>query len=341
MKKNVLGKTGVEVTEMGFGAWAIGGSGRGLNYGQVSEKESLNCLETYLEAGGNHIDTARGYNNSERSIGLILKDPRKREQVFLASKTGQNNPEGIQEELEKSLRLLQTEYLDLYYMHAPPDDVDGMNRNFDVFEQLRDEGKIHFIGASIKGPNVTQDTIDLCRQYINTGRIDAIELIYSILRQKNSEIFHEAKAKGVGLVGRTSLESGFLTGEYKPGHKFAETDHRSRWPEERLRKILECIQDLERTVVKPPYEALSQIAIRFAMTPDAIASTIVGAESAEHVRQNLRVLEMPPLDEDLMARLVREYGDRGAALAGGWRAAVAPHRRSRCPPPLGGWGGGW
>lgn len=310
MRLNVLGKTGVEVTEMGFGAWAIGGSGEGLNYGDVSEKEALACLETYIEAGGNHIDTARYYNDSERIVGLILKNPEKRARIFLASKSIQNDPEGIRTDLEESLRLLQTEYLDLYYIHMPPDDIDRMERDLDMFEQLRDEGRIRFIGASIKGPAVTQATVDLCRQYTNTGRVDVIQLIYSVFRQKTREIFQEAKTKNVGLVGRTSLESGFLTGKYKPGHEFTGRDHRKRWSSECFLKVLECAQELKETAVKPPYETLAQIAVRFAMLPDAIASTIVGAKSVEQTRANLRSLEMPPLDQKLVGRLVGEYGYR-------------------------------
>ena len=312
MRTNILGRTRVELAEIGLGTWPIGGSGKVLNYGEVSEKEALACLETYIEAGGNHIDTARAYNDSERRIGLILKDPKKREKLFVASKTPSNDPEGIRKAVEESLRLLQTEYVDLYYMHMPPDDVDEMNRALDAYEQLREEGKIRFIGASIKAGHISQATVDLCRQYMDTGRVDVIELIYSIIRQKTREIFQEAKAKNVGLVGRTALENGFLTGKYKPGHEFSESagDHRHRWTGERLRRILAEAQKLKETAVKPPYETLIQVAIRFAMMPDAIASTIVGAKSVKQVRENLRVLELPPLDQELVDRLIKEYSGR-------------------------------
>ena len=315
MKRNVLGRTGVEVSEMGFGAWAIGGEGDGFNYGDVPEKGALACIETYLDAGGNHIDTARYYNESERIIGLILRDPSRREQVFLASKTVQDCVEGIRGELEESLRLLQTDHIDLYYMHLPPDGVAEMNLHFDVFEQLREEGRIRFIGASIKGPDVTQATVDLCRQYIDTDRLDVIQLIYSIFRQGTREIFDHAQANRVGLVGRTALESGFLTGKYEPGHGFSGNDHRQRWAG-RLKQILECAQDLKSTAVKPPYETLAQVALRFAMAPDAIGSTIVGAKSAQQTKANLAALDLPPLDQELVERLVTDYRERTAEFNG-------------------------
>ena len=316
IKKNVLGRTGVEVSELGFGAWAIGGAGEGFNYGDVSEKEAIACTEAYLEAGGNHIDTARYYNDSERILGLVLENPSVREHVFLASKAWEHGFEGVRGNLEESLRLLQTDYIDLYYMHVPPDDVDEMNREFDVFEQLRAEGKIRFIGASIKGPDVTQATVDLCRQYINSGRLDVIQLVYSIFRQKAREILEEAKANSVGLVGRTSLESGFLTGKYGLGHEFTGKDHRQRWGS-RLDRILGCAQDLKQTAVEPPYETLTQVAIRFAMLPDAIGSTIVGAKSVAQMQANLKTVDLPPLDQKLAHRLVSEYRDRTEEFNGG------------------------
>jgi aryl-alcohol dehydrogenase-like predicted oxidoreductase len=221
-----------------------------------------------------------------------------------------NDPGGIRSDLETSLRLLQTDWIDLYYIHMPPDDLDGMNRDLDVFEQLRDEGKIRFIGASVKGPDVTQATVDLCRQYIDTGRVDAIQLIYSIFRQRTRDIFGLAQKRGVGLVGRTCLESGFLTGKYPPGHTFAGKDHRSRWGGERLRRILTCAQELREAAVAPPYETLAQVAIRFAMLPAAIATTIVGARTVDQTRANLAALGLPRLSPALVLHLIGELGHR-------------------------------
>ena len=311
IEKRELGRTGAAVSELGFGAWAIGGAGSGFGYGEVSEREARECLEAYLTAGGNHIDTARYYNRSEAVIGRLLADLDARDRVFLASKAWQHGENGIRENLETSLRELQTDCIDLYYIHVPPADPAEMNRELDAFEALRDQGKIRFIGASIKGPRVTQQTVDLCRQYIRTGRVHAIQLIYSIFRQKNREVFDEAAAAGVGLVARTVLESGFLTGKYEPGHRFErDGDHRKRWDEESLCRILETAQDLSRTAVPPEYESLAQVAIRFAMRPQAITSTIVGARTPAQTESNLHALQASPLPESLVSRLVDEFGGR-------------------------------
>jgi aryl-alcohol dehydrogenase-like predicted oxidoreductase len=298
------------VSEMGFGAWAIGGTGKGFHYGDVPEADALACLGAYIEAGGNHIDTARYYNESERIIGSFLAGTGAREHVFLATKTFETTHDGIRRELDESLCLLRTDCVDLYYLHMPPEEPAEMHAALDVLEQLRDEGIIRVIGASIKGPDVTDSTVALCRQYIGTGRVDAIQVIYSIFRQKIGEVFAEAAENGVALVGRTCLESGFLTAKYKPGHQFPEGDHRSRWGRDRLDGALASAQELSETVVHPPYESLSQVAIRFAMAPDAICSTLVGAKSPKQVRPNLRALELPPLAHELLKGLARDYGHR-------------------------------
>lgn len=299
-----LGNTGIVVSDVGFGAWAIGG----VQYGDVSEADAVDALETYFEQGGNFVDTARAYHESERIIGEVTARLGNRDDIVIASKTKQLTAADIRNELETSLRLLQRDYVDLYYLHAPPDDIDEMNRILDVFSKLKDEGKIKLIGASVKGPNVTQHTVDLCRQYIQSGRVNVLQVIYSIFRQQNEEIFPEAQAQGVGIVARTSLESGFLTGKYKPGHSFSGSDHRQRWSKQRLEIILSHVADVEQLAVKPPYETLSQVALRFALDTPGIDSIIPGAKNSDQLRSNLSILDLPPLDEAVYNELKARYG---------------------------------
>jgi len=314
LEKRMMGRTGVKVTALGFGAWPIGGA----KYGAVSESEAVETIETYLAAGGNHIDTAPGYGNSELYLGKVLSGGW-REKVFLATKThggrSQETLPQIRKDLEESLRLLQTDYLDLYYLHSPPDDKDAMNRTLDEFEALKAEGILRAIGASVNGPNVTQKTVELCRQYIDSGRVDALEVVYSILRQLNAGVLDYAKEKGVGIVTRTVIESGFLSGKYKPGHVFRSTetsvDHRSRWSDETQTKIFELVSEMEKVAVRPPYENLAQVAIRFALAPAGVTSVIVGARSAEQVKRNMAVEALPPIDNDIMERLKQDYMDVG------------------------------
>ena len=314
LEKRVIGRTGVQLTALGFGAWPIGG----VKYGVVSESGAVKTIYAYLEAGGNHIDTARGYGDSELYLGKVLSEGW-RDKVFVASKThgggSVDTIPQIRSDLETSLRLLQTEYLDLYYLHRPPDDLDTMNRTLDEFEALKSEGKIRAIGASVKGPNVTPKTVDLCKQYIDSGRVDALEVVYSILRQLNAGVFDYAKEKGWDIIARTAIESGFLSGKYKPGHIFKSTDtsvdHRSRWSDETQTKIFELVSEMGKNAVRPPYENLAQVAIRFALAPAGVTSVIVGARNAEQVNRNMAIEKLPPIDEDIMERLRKDYRDVG------------------------------
>ncbi len=299
-----LGKTGVHVSDVGFGAWAIGG----VQYGTVTEADAVETLETYFEAGGNFIDTARAYHVSERIIGEVITRLGNSDDIIIASKTKQLTADGIRDEVETSLRVLQRDYIDLHYLHAPPDDPDEMNRILDVFSELKAAGKIKLIGASIKGPDVTQHTVDLCRQYINSGRVDALQVIYSIFRQQNEKMFAEAHDNGVGIVVRTALESGFLTGKYKPGHEFSGNDHRKRWSKQRLETILAHVANVEQLALKPPYETLSQVALRFALDTPGVDTIIPGAKNAKQLRSNLSILDLPPLDESVYTQLKQRYG---------------------------------
>lgn len=306
MKKRTLGNTGFQVTEISFGAWAIGSRA----YGQVTEQDARECLQAYIEGGGNLIDTARQYDESEAVIGRFVRDTGMRKDVFIASKTKANDEVGIRRDTVESLSLLKTDYIDLHYLHAPPDGPAEMERALEVFERLKEEGKIRAIGASIKGPDVSQRTLDLCKQYIHTGKIDAIQCIFSILRQKNRSIFKAALEGGVGIVARTPLESGFLTAKYPPGTEFAEKDHRRRYGKAVLSHILECVEELNDTVVTPPFETLSQVSIRFALDQENVTTVLLGAKTRQQMLANLKVLELPRLPKQLLDQLVRAYGER-------------------------------
>jgi aryl-alcohol dehydrogenase-like predicted oxidoreductase len=298
-----IGNTGLMVSDIGFGAWAIGG----VQYGSVSRSDAETTIEAYIESGGNFIDTARAYHASEEILGEVLKRLGILDRIIIASKTKALDEAGVRADVEASLRLLQRDHIDLYYLHSPPDDPDDMNRLLDVFEALKQEGKIRFIGASIKGPDVTQDTVDLCRQYIQSGRVNALQIIYSIFRQKNASMFAEAHQAGVGIVARTSLESGFLTGKYRPGQTFSGDDHRKRWSKARLETILGHVADLEAQLVKPPYQTIAQVALRFALDTPGVDTIIPGAKNVNQMQANLSVGELPPLDPAVYQLLVDQY----------------------------------
>ena len=280
--KSILGRTDFKVSKLGFGCWPSGS----FHYGKVTKKNASESLDTYLNAGGNFIDTARGYKQSESIIGKTLnKNDRKK--IILCSKTHELDHLKIEKDLEKSLKLLKTDYLDIFYLHAPPDTIYEMEKVLSLFEKLKKEGKIRAIGASIKGCDVTQKTVNLSNQYIKSNKIDVLQVIYNIFRQKNSEVFKTAKDYKVGIVARTILENGFLTGKYLPGHVFSGHDHRKRWNRKKLFYILEQTRKIKKVYLKPPFKSVSEIAMKFIHNNSLVSVSIIGSKSPLQTQVNI------------------------------------------------------
>jgi aryl-alcohol dehydrogenase-like predicted oxidoreductase len=297
MRFKQFGRTGLQVSEVGFGAWAIGSE----HYGPVAEADAADAITAYINAGGNFIDTARGYARSEPIIGKTLQALKARDRVVLCSKIWPNTAAEIEAACNESLKQLQTDHIDLMYLHNPPDSVDEMNQVLDVYDRLKAAGKIRFIGASIKGPDVTGKTVDLCQQYIASGRVDALQVIFSMLRQRNREMMADATRAGVAVVARTVLESGLLSGKYRRGHQFPpgfpKGDHRSRCNGPKLDSILTAVRDLESSVVAPPFTSVQQVAIRYALDEPGVTVAIPGAKTRTQVEANIAVASLPPLGE--------------------------------------------
>lgn len=285
----------------GFGGWGLGGRA----YGPVARRTAEATLQRFLELGGAFIDTAEAYGESEEIIGGVLAGAGARGQVVLATKTQHHAPGLIRRSLEQSLRRLRTEYVDVYQIHLPPDDEAQMESVIDAFEQLRAEGKVRLVGASIKGPRVTDETVALCRQYLRTGRINALQVIYSALRPRNAAVFAEAAAAGIAIIARTVLENGFLSGKFAADHIFPEGDHRNRWSAERRGRLLSSVARVSAAL--PGGGGIGQAAIRFALTPAEVSVVIPGATSPAQVEQNWRAAARGLLSAGERERLRREF----------------------------------
>lgn len=275
----------------GFGGWAIGGRA----YGPVDRATARAALIRFVELGGVFIDTAGAYGDSEEIIGAVLDELRCRDRVVLATKTQCHNPTDIRRELERSLRRLRTDRIDLYQIHNPPEAPAAIDGVVGTFDGLRAAGLIRRVGASVKGPRVTTDTLALARTYMATGRIDALQVIFSVLRPHMSALWSEAKVLGVTVVARTVLESGFLTGKFPPGHVFTPGDHRHRWPADQLVSLLEKVGEAGTD--------LAALAVRYALTPPAVNVIIPGAKTPEQVEANWRAAAAGPLPATEVARL--------------------------------------
>lgn len=317
METRRFGRTGWEVSEIGFGAWPIGQRSNGSgSYGVVDPDEGRRVVERYVELGGNFIDTARAYGTSEEIIGRCSFMKERRESVFIATKTHSTSSEEklpeIETDLQTSLRNLQTDYVDLYQIHTPPEDPELIKRLIEILQRFKEKGLIRAIGASVKGPDVTQATVDLACTYIDTGEIDAVQIIYSMFRRAHDRTVERARESDVAVIARTVLESGFLSGKYEPGTTFPD-DHRRRWGADRLTHLLEAAGDLKEHAVRSPFESLAQVAIRFALMADGVSTVIPGAKRVSQVENNVAVSDMPDIDPDIMTRIREGYpgiGDR-------------------------------
>jgi aryl-alcohol dehydrogenase-like predicted oxidoreductase len=187
-----------------------------------------------------------------------------------------------------------------------------MHRLLDAFLALKKAGKARLIGASVKGPDVTEDTVRLAQQYVDSGKIDVLQLIYSVFRQKNRAVFSYAQQNGVGIVARTVLESGFLTGKYAPGQRFGDPDHRQRWQGARLDNLLGEAQELHRQCEQHNRWSLHHAAMRFAYEEPAIDCIIPGAKRPDQVASNVSVADGAQLPPLLKAHFYDHYCGRDA-----------------------------
>lgn len=306
MEKKRWNKLGFEVSHVGFGAWGIGGS----KVGNTTVIESDAAILAYLEKGGNFIDTAPTYGDSEAHICKVLKEFKTTDPVYICTKTKFGETMDtvceIRKSCEKSLTNLGRDCIDVFYLHMPPEDDEVIDAALSELESLRKEGKIKAIGASIKGPAVTEKTSALCKKYIDSKRIDVIELVYSILRQKNYDIMQYARKNNVEIVARTVLESGLLTGKYGKGYRFEESDHRSRW-NPAMDDIAEYVKRIQDDYTDAQFPTSAALALGFALKEESISSIILGAKNPDQVNRNFEMLKIGELSDERYEILRRDF----------------------------------
>ena len=243
MKYRRLGATGLKVSEIGFGAWGIGGDVNGsVAYGPTDDKDSRRALQRAFELGIRFYDTADfyGYGHSEELIGQVLKDVRS--QVVIATKVGLLDATGrhdftrrhIKHSIEGSLRRLGTDYVDLYQLHSPPiDALDG--EVLATLQLLQTEGKIRAFGISVRSPD---DALVAMRAF----GVKCIQVNFNLVDQRAVEngLLAKCEEGECRIIVRTPLCFGFLTGAYSTNIQFQESDHRNRWSTEQIRRWSEA-----------------------------------------------------------------------------------------------------
>jgi aryl-alcohol dehydrogenase-like predicted oxidoreductase len=315
MKYRELGRTGWQVSEVSFGAWAIGGS-----WGAVDDQESVAALHKALDLGVNFIDTADVYGDghSERLIAGVLKE--RGEEVIVATKVGRRlaphtadgyNAANLTRFVERSLRNLDTDCLDLVQLHCPPTEVYYRPEVFGALDDLVRAGKVHYYGVSV-------EKVEEALKAIEYPNVQTVQIIFNMFRHRPAELFFaQAGRRKVGILARVPLASGLLSGKMTPQSAFAADDHRAfnRYGESfdmgetfsgvDFRTGLEAVEELRPLL--PPGATMAQFALRWILMFEAVSCVIPGAKRPAQAEDNIRASELPPLSEETMAQVRAIY----------------------------------
>lgn len=299
MKYRQLGHTGLRISELGFGAWGIGGRTEGFtSYGETDDATSLDALRCALDLGVSFFDTSPAYGSgrSEELIGDAFRNDRDR--VVIATKAGYASwgtkpdfaPTAIVNSLEGSLRRLKTDYVDLLQLHNPSPALIAREELQELLDSLVRQGKARAWGASMRSPNEAVDALHHCR-------IPAIQVNLNMmdLRAIDSGLMDAAVAFSAGLIARTPLCFGFLSGTIGPETEFSSGDHRRGWPPAQLQRWRAGAAALLDAVgARPGIEGI-QAALRFCLSFPAVSTVIPGMLRPEEVHANVRASDLGPL----------------------------------------------
>ncbi|HTQ49537.1 MAG TPA: aldo/keto reductase [Candidatus Acidoferrales bacterium] len=315
MQYRTLGRTGWKVSEISFGAWAIGGT-----WGAVDDKESLAALHAALDGGVNFFDTADVYGDghSERLLAKLKKE--RTEKFYIATKAGRRlNPhvaEGYNRPnltafVERSLKNLETEAIDLLQLHSAPTAVYYLPETFAVLDELVKAGKIRHYGVSV-------EKVEEALKAIEFPGVQTVQIIFNIFRQRPSELlFPEAKRRQVGILARVPLASGMLSGKFTHGSTFEKDDHRNfnRHGEafdrgetfsgvdyETGLRVVEALRPLA-----PKSSSLAQLALRWILEFPAVTCAIPGAKRPAQVAENIAASDLKPLSPATMKKIQAVY----------------------------------
>lgn len=319
MENRLLGRTDMKVSAISFGAWAIGGT-----WGPVDDEVSMQALHAAIDAGTNFVDTADVYGDgrSERLVARLRRE-RKGETIFVATKAGRRlpkqTPEGMSREnlhawVDRSLKNLEMERVDLLQLHCPHPAVYDRPEVFGILDDMVKAGKVRHYGISV-------ETVDEALRGIRQPGVQTVQIIFNMLRHKPAEAFFDAAmARGVGILARVPLASGLLTGKLTRDSRFARDDHRSFNREGRafdkgetfsgvpFETGLEVVEELRRLV--PAGATLAELALRWTLMFEAVSCAIPGAKTAEQARANAAAADLPPLTPETMEAVRRVYDER-------------------------------
>jgi aryl-alcohol dehydrogenase-like predicted oxidoreductase len=318
MNYRELGRTGWNVSSISFGAWAIGAS-----WGSVDDASSLAALHRAIDLGVNFIDTADVYGDghSERLVAQVRRE--RSERIYVATKAGRRLPqqtaEGYSREnltafVDRSLKNLATDRIDLLQLHCPPNEVYYRPEVFGILDDLVRTGKLQHYGVSVKSPEEGLKAMDY-------SGVQSVQIIFNMFRHRPAELFFgEAKRRRVGILARVPLASGLLTGRMKRDTTFEANDHRQFNRHGEMFDVgetfsgvdyetgLQAVEELKAAC--PPDWTLSQFALRWILMHDAVTCAIPGGRRTQQVEENCRAADLPPLPNDVMEVVRRIYDER-------------------------------
>jgi len=290
VNRRTLGRTGLSVSEIGFGAWAIGGNAFGNSYGPTDDAESTRAIRRAFELGCNFFDTADvyGHGHSETLLGAALHDVR--DQVFIATKVGGNfynrdmrqdfTPGYLRFAVGRSLERLRTDHLDLLQLHNPPINLIAAGGTYEPLEAMKREGLIRFYGVSVHPPEEGVAAVQATMP-------DTVQIVYNLARREAEDTFlPTAHAANVGVIAREPLANGFLAGRYNAASTWEGGDIRSRMPRPYVAQLSALGQRVHELAEQSGMTA-AQLALKFVLDRPEISCAIVGMKTVPQVEENL------------------------------------------------------
>ena len=315
MECRKLGKTGFNVSEIGLGTWQVGGK-----WGEIfNDANADSIINTAIDAGINFIDTADVYSAglSERAIGRVLRS--RGERVYVATKCGRQlnphvnegyQPAALRKFVEASLRNMNLDCLDLIQLHCPPTEVYYRPEIFELFDTLKQEGKILHLGVSVEKPEEALKAIE----YSN---VCTVQIIFNMFRHRPADLFFkEAKRRDIGILARVPLASGLLTGKFGKESVFSKDDHRNfningaafdkgeTFSGIDYAKGLEAIEEVKNIF---PNQDLAATALKWILMFEEVSCVIPGASTPEQALSNLKAMNLPDLSIEEMDAVKAVY----------------------------------
>jgi|TARA_B110000438_G_scaffold175566_1_gene167772 aryl-alcohol dehydrogenase-like predicted oxidoreductase len=308
MNHRTLGRTGIKVSEVGFGTWALGSP----VYGNVESNDAHDAVRSALDAGITFFDTAPLYGTkdedgiAETVLGRGLGTDR--DQVTIATKFGRYhtkghqdtyfNAEGVTSSVEDSLSRLGTDHLDVLFFHSPfgPDQIE--DNVWQALADLKSSGKVRFVGHSI---SLFDQTESMARQWAAEDKIDVIQLVYSLMNRETEQLMADMAATGIGLVARESLANGFLSGAFTHDTTFAPDTINTRYSREEIIERVDVANAYKDLLVKDDVSSLAQAALRWVLDNPHISLVLSGSRHQSEIIDSALASDLTPFTAEQLA----------------------------------------